>query len=90
MKSGTMRSGSMTARQPFFQKVLMPALREPWGQRWQTESLDLLFWEVFWFLGRGEITMQDSIIHDMEYYPVSTFVNSVKNNDPNCIKPVEL
>jgi putative SOS response-associated peptidase YedK len=33
--------------------------------------------------------MQDSIIHDMEYYPVSTFVNSVKNNDPNCIKPID-
>jgi len=45
--------------------------------------------EVFWFLGRGEITMQDSIIHEMEYYPVSTFVNSVKNNDPNCIKPID-
>lgn len=33
--------------------------------------------------------MQDSIIHDMEYYPVSTFVNSVKNNDQNRIKPID-
>ena len=37
-----------------------------------------------------EPILQDGIIHDMKYYPVSTFVNSVKNNDPNCIKPVKL
>ncbi len=37
-----------------------------------------------------EPILQDGIIHDMKYYPVSTFVNSVKNNDPNCIKPIEL
>lgn len=33
--------------------------------------------------------LQDGIIHDMKFYPVSTFVNSVKNNDPNCIKPID-
>jgi putative SOS response-associated peptidase YedK len=44
----------------------------------------------FLFLEKGEITMKEGIIHDMKYYPVSTFVNSVKNNDPNCIKPIEL
>jgi putative SOS response-associated peptidase YedK len=44
--------------------------------------------EVFWFLGRGEITMQEGIIHNMKYYPVSTLVNSIKNNDPNYIKPI--
>jgi putative SOS response-associated peptidase YedK len=37
-----------------------------------------------------EPILKDGIIHDMKYYPVSTRVNSVKNNDPNCIKPVEL
>jgi len=36
-----------------------------------------------------EIILQDGITHDIKYYPVSTFVNSVKNNDPNCIKPID-
>jgi putative SOS response-associated peptidase YedK len=36
-----------------------------------------------------EIILQDGLIHDMKYYPVSKFVNSVKNNDPNCIKPID-
>jgi putative SOS response-associated peptidase YedK len=36
-----------------------------------------------------ESVLRDGIIHDMKYYPVSTFVNSVKNNDPNCIKPID-
>lgn len=36
-----------------------------------------------------EIILKDGVIHDMKYYPVSTFVNSVKNNDPNCIKPID-
>ena len=36
-----------------------------------------------------EIILKDGIIHDMKYYPVSTFVNSVKNNDSNCIKPID-
>jgi putative SOS response-associated peptidase YedK len=35
-----------------------------------------------------EPILQDGIIYDMKYYPVSTFVNSVNNNDPNCIKPI--
>jgi len=35
-----------------------------------------------------ESVLKDGLIHDMKYYPVSTFVNSVKNNDPNCIKPI--
>ena len=37
-----------------------------------------------------EIILQDGITHDIKYYPVSTLVNSVKNNDPNCIKPIKL
>ena len=36
-----------------------------------------------------EIILQDGITHDIKYYPVSTLVNSVKNNDPNCIKPID-
>jgi len=36
-----------------------------------------------------EIILQDGLIHDMKYSPVSKFVNSVKNNDPNCIKPID-
>lgn len=35
-----------------------------------------------------ESVLKDGIIHYMKYYPVSTFVNSVKNNDPDCIKPI--
>jgi putative SOS response-associated peptidase YedK len=37
-----------------------------------------------------ETILQNGLIHDMKYYPVSTFVNAVNNNDPNCIKPIEL
>ena len=36
-----------------------------------------------------EIILKDGLIHDMKYYPVSTLVNSVKNNDPNCFKPID-
>jgi len=36
-----------------------------------------------------EIILQKGLIHDMKYYPVSKLVNSVKNNDPNCIKPAD-
>jgi len=36
-----------------------------------------------------QVIINDGIIHDMKYYPVSKLVNSVKNNDPNCIKPVD-
>lgn len=37
-----------------------------------------------------EVILKDGVIQDMKYYPVSKLVNSVKNNDPNCIKPIEL
>lgn len=37
-----------------------------------------------------ETILQGGIILDMINYPVSTLVNSVKNNDPNCIKPIKL
>ena len=36
-----------------------------------------------------EIILQKGLIHDMKYYPVSKLVNSVKNNDPNCMKPAD-
>jgi len=36
-----------------------------------------------------EIILQKGLIDDMKYYPVSKLVNSVKNNDPNCIKPAD-
>jgi len=35
-----------------------------------------------------QVIINDGIIHNMSFYPVSKLVNSVKNNDPNCIKPV--
>lgn len=36
-----------------------------------------------------ENILQDGTIREMKYYPVSTFVNSVKNNTPECIKPID-
>lgn len=36
-----------------------------------------------------ETILREDIVHDMKFYPVSTLVNSVKNNDPNCIKPID-
>jgi putative SOS response-associated peptidase YedK len=36
-----------------------------------------------------EMILKDGLIHDMKYYPVSKLVNSVKNNDPNCIKRID-
>jgi putative SOS response-associated peptidase YedK len=36
-----------------------------------------------------QVIINDGIIHDMKHYPISKLVNSVKNNDPNCIKPVD-
>jgi putative SOS response-associated peptidase YedK len=36
-----------------------------------------------------EIILKDGVIHDMKYYSVSTFVNSVKNNEPNCMMPID-
>ena len=36
-----------------------------------------------------ELILKDGIVHDMKYHPVSKLVNSVKNNDPNCIKPID-
>ena len=36
-----------------------------------------------------QVIINDGIIHNMSFYPVSKLVNSVKNNHPNCIKPVD-
>jgi len=33
--------------------------------------------------------LKDGIIGDLDYHPISTRVNSVKNNDPSCIKPID-
>jgi len=37
-----------------------------------------------------ESILKEGSINEMKYHPVSTIVNSVKNNDPNCIKPIGL
>ncbi len=39
----------------------------------------------------GEIKalLIDGLIGDLEYYPISTRVNSVKNNDPSCMAPID-
>jgi putative SOS response-associated peptidase YedK len=36
-----------------------------------------------------EMILKQGLIHDIIYYPVSKLVNSVKNNDPNCIKRID-
>ena len=36
-----------------------------------------------------QVIINDGLIHNMKYHPVSKLVNSVKNNVPNCIKPVD-
>jgi len=36
-----------------------------------------------------ENILRKDIVHDMKFYSVSTLVNSVKNNDPECIKPLD-
>ncbi len=36
-----------------------------------------------------QLIINDDIIHDMKLYPVSKLVNSVKNNNPSCIKPID-
>lgn len=35
-----------------------------------------------------EMILQDGLIRDIQYYPVSKDVNSVRNNDPACIEPI--
>ena len=36
-----------------------------------------------------EKILQEGVIRDIQFYPVSTYVNSAKNNDPSCIEPIE-
>ena len=35
------------------------------------------------------VILQDGLIRDMQFNPVSKYVNSVKNNDPSCINPID-
>ncbi len=35
------------------------------------------------------VILKDGLIRDMQFYPVSKYVNSVKNNDPSCINPID-
>ncbi|RZB35960.1 MAG: hypothetical protein SRB2_02625 [Desulfobacteraceae bacterium Eth-SRB2] len=58
----------------------MPAILDPeFYEKWLNEKMQNP--------KNLEIILRDGLIHDMIYYPVSKLVNSVKNNDPNCIKP---
>ena len=58
----------------------MPAILDPeFYEKWLNEKIQNP--------KNLEIILRDGLIHDMIYYPVSKLVNSVKNNDPNCIKP---
>lgn len=59
----------------------MPAIFDPeFHEKWLNEKIQNP--------KNLEIILRDGLIHDMIYYPVSKLVNSVKNNDPNCIKPI--
>jgi putative SOS response-associated peptidase YedK len=59
----------------------MPAILDPeFHEKWLNEKIQNP--------KNLEIILRDGLIHDMIYYPVSKLVNSVKNNDPNCIKPI--
>jgi putative SOS response-associated peptidase YedK len=58
----------------------MPAILDPeFYEKWLNEKMQNP--------KNLKIILRDGLIHDMIYYPVSKLVNSVKNNDPNCIKP---
>ena len=57
--------------------ILDPKFHEKWLNYDIQDSIELQF------------IINDYIIHDMIFYPVSKLVNSVKNNDPNCIKPID-
>jgi hypothetical protein len=58
----------------FLPKGANASLKGTMRSIWQMESLDLPCLEVFWFLGRGEITMQDGIIwkHHFNSLPISS------------------
>ena len=59
----------------------MPAILDPeFHEKWLNEKIQNP--------KNLEIILRDGLIYDMIYYPVSKLVNSVKNNDPNCIKPI--
>ena len=57
--------------------ILAPESHEKWLNTDIQDSIEL------------QAIIDDDLIYDMKYYPVSTLVNSVKNNDPNCIKPID-
>ena len=59
----------------------MPAIFDPeFHEKWLNEKIQNP--------KNLEIILRDGLIYDMIFYPVSKLVNSVKNNDPNCIKPI--
>ncbi len=37
-----------------------------------------------------KIILQEGMVHDFKYHPVSKRVNAVKNNDPSCIEPIDI
>jgi len=57
--------------------ILAPESHDKWLNTDIQDSIEL------------QAIIDDDLIYDMKYYPVSTLVNSVKNNDPNCIKPID-
>jgi len=56
--------------------ILMPEYHEKWLNTDVQDPKDL------------KAILQDGLIRDMQFYPVSKYVNSAKNNDSSCIKSI--
>jgi putative SOS response-associated peptidase YedK len=57
--------------------ILDPEFHEKWLNADMQDPIEL------------QVIINNDLIHNMKYCPVSKLVNSVKNNDPKCIKPVD-
>ena len=72
----TQASGSIHEIHNRMPTILMPEFYEEWLNTEVTDPKEL------------GVILQDGLNRDMQFYPVSKYVNSVKNNDPICVKPI--
>lgn len=72
----TPASGSISSIHHRMPAILDPKFHEKWLNAQIQNPKEL------------EVILRDGLICDLKYHPVSKLVNAVKNNDPNCIKPV--
>lgn len=73
----TVASGSIRELHNRMPVIIMPEFYEKWLDTETKDSRELM------------AILQDGLVRDMKFYPVSKHVNSVKNNNPSCIQPVE-